>query len=196
MTEWRSFFELLGMLLTQPRTGVLLILLITAAIIDWRTFRIPNWLSGSGLLFALSYSAAVPPYLHASWMWAPTGMLIAFLLTVPLYPIRVMGAGDVKLMAMVGAFLGPFGALYSVLFTSIIAGLSAIGFAVTNKVFHRFLVNVKNIIRGIVASSTGNENWSQALDLAENASVGRVAHAVNIALGTSTYLIAQQFALI
>lgn len=196
MTEWYSFFELLGMLVTQPRTGVLLLVLITAAIIDWKTFRIPNWLSGSGIIFGLSYNAAFPPYLHAGWGWAPTGMLIGFLVTIPFYSIRVIGAGDVKLMAMVGSFLGPGGTLYALLFTSIIAGFSAVGFAVTNHVLARLLTNVKHIVRGVVALSTGTGTWHRGLYLAENNSVGRMAYGINIALGTSTYVVAQQFGLI
>jgi prepilin peptidase CpaA len=109
MDELRSFFELLGMLVTDPRTGVLLVLLAAAAVCDYRTFRIPNLITGGGIAFALVYNSVVTPEWHADWSWAPAGMLLGFGAMLPMYAIRAMGAGDVKLMAMVGAFLGASG---------------------------------------------------------------------------------------
>src|SRR6478609_3396922 len=53
MQNFYAFLELMGMLVTDPRTGVLIGLLVVAAISDWRTYRIPNWLTGGGLVFGL-----------------------------------------------------------------------------------------------------------------------------------------------
>ncbi len=41
-------------------------------------------------------------------LWkALAGLGLGLLIMLPLYMLRALGAGDVKLMAMVGAFLGP-----------------------------------------------------------------------------------------
>ncbi len=59
---------------------------------------------------------AAGPWLAALTHWF-TGLLAGFFLLLPLYLLRGMAAGDVKLMAMVGAFLGPQAALHVALLT-------------------------------------------------------------------------------
>ena len=103
--EFKALLELVGMLLTDPRIAVLFTLLIFAAVI-FRSYRIPNWLTASGTAFALVYSIAAPGSGHTGFLWAIEGMLLGFLVLLPFYLLKIMGAGDVKLMAMTGAFLG------------------------------------------------------------------------------------------
>lgn len=93
----------LTMLVTDPRTGVLLALLIIAAVIDYRTHKIPNWLTMGGAAFALIYEATIPFSLQHGFLWALGGFALGFLILLPLRVLKVMGAGDVKLMAMAGA---------------------------------------------------------------------------------------------
>ena len=91
---------------------VLVLLLIVAAAIDVRTMRIPNWLTVTGAVMGLGLSAAIPwQELGPRWaldgfLWALGGMAAGLVLLLPLYALHVMGAGDVKLMGMVGAFVG------------------------------------------------------------------------------------------
>jgi prepilin peptidase CpaA len=190
MNEFHSLLELLGMLITDPRTGVLIILLATAAWHDYRTFKIPNWLCGGGTVFALIYNAIVPPYFHAAWWWAPAGMMVGFGATLPLYLLRAMGAGDVKLMATVGAFLGASGAANSFLYSAIIAGIAALAFAASNGLLIRMLKNVRSTLQSMAWSAIGGVRPSAHLDAAE--SVGKLAYGISIAIGTTIYVVAQQ----
>ena len=82
----------------------LLALVICAAISDAKSRRIPNWLSGFGLIAAFTLHIAQNG-LHGAW-FAAQGMVAAFAFYMVLYLIRALGAGDVKLMAAVGAFAG------------------------------------------------------------------------------------------
>jgi Flp pilus assembly protein protease CpaA len=126
MAELRALLELLSMLVTDPRTGVLLALLAVAAVSDYRSFRIPNLVTGGGILFALVYNTVVRPAMHTDWTWAPAGMLLGFGAMLPMYLLRIMGAGDVKLMAMVGAFLGAAATATALLFCVVTAGVAVV----------------------------------------------------------------------
>jgi prepilin peptidase CpaA len=194
MAELHSFFELLGMLVTDPRTGVLLVLLVAAAVSDYRTFRIPNWITGGGILFALAYNGAVPPVWHAGWTWAPAGMLLGFGAMLPMYAIRAMGAGDVKLMAMVGAFLGLSGTAYALLFCVVTGGGAALAYALHKRVLGHMFANAGGVMRGMLWSALASGN--PRLQPGAMQSVGKLAYGISIAVGTTSYLVAQQFNLV
>jgi prepilin peptidase CpaA len=176
MDERRAFFELLGMLVTDPRTGVLLALLAAAAV---------------GILFALVYNTVVPPVWHAGWTWAPAGMLLGFGAMLPMYAMRAMGAGDVKLMAMVGAFLGAAGTASALLFCVLTGGLAALGFALHKRVMGQMLTNTGGVLRGMLWSSVAGAG--PRLQPGAMPSVGKLAYGISIAMGTTIYLVAQQF---
>src|SRR5579875_1997618 len=78
---------------------------LLAGIWDWRSRRIPNWLTLAGVAAGISMNAlfAGQPGVQASIF----GLLVAMGIYVPLYLLRGMGAGDVKLMAALGAIAGP-----------------------------------------------------------------------------------------
>src|ERR1700693_231262 len=84
---------------------IVLVLLVTrAAIYDIRFRRIPNWLVLTGLVLGLGLNTFL-----FRWSGARASLLgigLAFLIYFPLYLMRGMGAGDVKLMAAIGAIVG------------------------------------------------------------------------------------------
>ena len=86
-----------------------LVLLAIAAIIDARSRRIPNWLTLlmalSGVLNALVWGHPTSP--TAAFLGLLTGLGI---LLIP-FALGAMGGGDVKMLAGVGAWLGPMATL-------------------------------------------------------------------------------------
>jgi prepilin signal peptidase PulO-like enzyme (type II secretory pathway) len=78
--------------------------LAAAVVIDVRTRRIPNWLTGG--LAAGGFGLAFGGGSVTPWQ-ALLGLALGLALMLPGHVIGATGAGDVKLMAAVGAFLGP-----------------------------------------------------------------------------------------
>ena len=102
-------------------SGTLIIMLLGAAIVDVMTHRIPNALIGPALVVALT-TAAITAGGHGLIM-AVSGLAVGLGMLLPLHILGGMGAGDVKLLGVSGAFLGPVGALTAALATFIVGGV-------------------------------------------------------------------------
>jgi|SRR6185369_315605 len=181
-----SLLDLPAMLAANPRIGVLIVLLVAAAVIDYRSYRIPNWLTVGGMLLGLACSAILPSPDHTGLVWALGGLAVGFGVMLPLYALRILGAGDVKLMAMAGAFLGAFGTLYAILFTFIAGGVLAVALALTHGALLRMLGNVKNVVQFMTFSIMGGVR--PAAPIEAGASIGRLPYGISITAGTIAYL--------
>lgn len=83
--------------------------LVAAAVVwDVRRRRIPNWLTASGAAFALILNVWLDGLAGLGLVAGGTAVGMAALL--PGFFLGATGAGDVKLMAAAGGFLGPYGA--------------------------------------------------------------------------------------
>jgi prepilin peptidase CpaA len=190
MQEFDSILELLAMLLREPRTGVLFALLAIASFSDYFTYKIPNWLTVGGMLFGLAYNTAVPFSTQHGFVWALGGLLVGFFIMLPSYGLRIMGAGDVKLMAMVGACLGLTDTLYAVLFSFIVGGIAALGFALANRALTRMLVNVRNIGQMFIFSALSGFRPEAQMETGK--SVGKLPYGICISIGTIASVMAKQ----
>jgi len=103
----------------------LLGMLTYAAVVDVRSRRIPNWLSLTviitGILQAALIKGGVTPGRSL------LGMLVGFVVPFALYAVGALGAGDVKLLAGVGAWVGPWPVVLIILVAAIIGGVFAVG---------------------------------------------------------------------
>ena len=103
-------------------------LLALACISDLRTRRIPNALTFSAAACALLFHLITGGWTAAAWSLG--GCLLGAVLFFPMFALRGMGAGDVKLLAAVGAWLGPSEVAIATLATSIAGGVIAVVVAV------------------------------------------------------------------
>ena len=109
---------------TQIVLAITLAVVWTAAWIDLRTFKIPNALSVLGVTAGLVIQTASAGIEGLGDSLAGFSMALALLF--PLYLMGRAGAGDVKLMAAVGALLGPKQFLWALLLVIMAGGVLAI----------------------------------------------------------------------
>ena len=108
-----------------PTFGWAAAFLALAVAADVRAHRIPNLLTLPALILALALS----PVLGATpgWTQAFAGAGLGFVLLLAPYALGGMGAGDVKALMVVGAWLGPQALLASTAWALIVGALLAAG---------------------------------------------------------------------
>lgn len=178
--------------------SILAILLGLAAWQDIKQHRIPNKIVFVGVVLGFLFNGLLPQGLGFNspapgglgWLAALAGLGMGLALLLPIYWLRAMGAGDVKLMAMVGAFLGSADVLGAVLATFIAGGVMALTVVLWSKQLGQMLQNIKLILLGgLVKMSAGQLPLMNDLPV----SVGKLPYAVAITVGTLGYLIWQRF---
>lgn len=106
----------------------MLALVATAAVTDFRARRIPNWLTVTVALSGLGQS--VTPWAVTSPAVSIYGLLAGFVVTFLLYIVGGRGAGDVKLTAGIGAWLGPWPVLIVLAAAAVVSLVIAVGLSI------------------------------------------------------------------
>lgn len=165
--------------------------LLGAIVTDLQSRRVPNKLILVGTLaalviHALSVLAGSTPLAGTAWWSSPAGAAVGFALLLPLHLLRAMGAGDVKLMAMVGAFIGPACVASAALYTLLAGGLLALLFMLGRGVAVQTLVN----IRFMLTDQALRRRSGQSVRLPPlQTTAARLPYAVAIAVGTGAALV-------
>lgn len=122
---------------------------LSAALLDWRLRRIPNWLTVSGLLLGVAVHTVINGW-HGTLFALEGALLVLVLLLAPVLT-RVLGAGDWKLMGAVGAFLGPVLVLFVLLCSFLASGLMAFVQMMRGGRLVETFRNMMVLVRGIFA---------------------------------------------
>ena len=151
---------------------------ITAAFIDVRQHRIPNWVTypaiAMGILLRCSF---------LGWRGlasALAGCLIAGGLVLVFYLVRAMGAGDVKLLAAIGSLVGPSHAVMVLIATAIAGGVLALVYVLFRR---RFATTLRNVGSVLMFHSWSGLKSDPEFNL-DNPSALRMPYGLAIATGT------------
>ena len=159
---------------------------LIAGWIDFRTHKIPNWLTVPGLAAAIALRAAL-----SGWTGAKAsleGALLALMVLLPLVLLRALGAGDWKLMGALGAFLGPWMFLFVLLGSIFVSGLMAIVEMMRTRRVKETFQNVLVLVHGFISFGL-RANPEISLD---NPQLLKLPFGVAVAISTLLCFIAAQ----
>ena len=128
----------------SPHDAAALAVALVACAFDlWRQ-RIPNALTLGAA--AVAFIAALASGGVGGLGSSAAGWLTGLLLFLPFYALGGMGAGDVKLLAAIGAWLGPLATFHTALYAGIAGGVFAVVVAVMRGCMRQTIANVRLLI--------------------------------------------------
>jgi prepilin peptidase CpaA len=157
---------------------------LVAGIYDILYRRIPNWLVLAALLLGFLLNGFL--YLGDGLLRSALGMGLALLIYLPLYMLRGMGAGDVKLMAALGALVGPANWIFIFIISALLGGILAVILTLAKG---RFLKTIRNVgfMLWEMAHLRPPHLRSEELDIKSPKAV-KLPHGAVIALGCMAFL--------
>jgi prepilin peptidase CpaA len=147
--------------------------LLVATVTDLRTRRIPNTLTAA--MAVMGFGLATAGVSGISPVAALAGLALGLALMLPGYALGATGAGDVKLMAAVGAIVGPAMVVMAYLFTGVAGGVLAVVIAIRRR---RLGATIQGTTR-LLAAPSDARNEIQATTVAS-----RFAYGPAIAIGS------------
>ena len=136
--DWHALF------VDHWQVKLVCVTLVAAAWIDGKQLKVPNWLTFPMVLSGLAVNAWI-----GSWSGlgaALVGMFVGLLCLLPLYSVGGMGAGDVKLMAGVGAWLGASITFAAFCVSAVVGALMAVWMVWRRKNFVHHYANFLTIL--------------------------------------------------
>jgi len=153
-----------------------LLVITVATFTDLRTRRVPNWLVfpflGEGIVvspwrhdwdgISRSFWRPVDWSIYRQGFWPGTlnnfnwhgleqsiaGMGLSLLIYGFLFWLGGMGAGDVKLCAAIGAWVGPVQMFWAMVFSSLAGGLMVLCWIAYRKIFRKLLLKAGSLVFG------------------------------------------------
>ena len=149
--------------------------------------RIPNGLVVAGIALGLVFQGAglfVSPGDGLGLGGALLGGCTGLLLFLPLVALRAMGAGDAKLLAMAGVWLGAAHIAQAALWTLLAGGVLALATALHTRVLRHVLANIAHGLMPLMAGRLHSRAGKGATG-SGFMPTGRLPYAVAIFAGTA-----------
>lgn len=157
--------------------------LIVAAVIDGWKLKVPNWLTFPMIVSGWIYSG-----IFFGWEgvgWSLTGTAVGLGLLLPAYAIGGMGAGDVKLLAGVGAWMWGTTTLFAFCVSAIVGGVIALAMIAVRRNWLHHGRQFLAIATEILVIRDPSELSAIAAD--RKSSMALLPYGIPIAIGTIAY---------
>jgi prepilin peptidase CpaA len=161
------------------------VVLILAAVIDGYELKVPNWVTFPFVLSGWLYSG-----LAFGWEglgWSLLGTVIGLALLLPMYAIGGMGAGDVKLLAGVGAWIWGTDTAYAFAWSAIVGAVLAVGMVVARNAWKRHATQFWVILNEIMVIR--NPEQLAAIAAERKPTMLLLPYGIPIAIGTIGYFV-------
>ncbi|MBS0207467.1 MAG: prepilin peptidase [Planctomycetes bacterium] len=157
--------------------------LVVAAVIDGWQLKVPNWITFPMIVGGWVYGFCVGGWEGLGFSLLATGVGLALLM--PAYAIGGMGAGDVKLLAGVGAWVGSVVTFYAFCYSAILGGVIAVMMVLYRRVWTKHRQQFQHIVNEIVTVRDPNQLAAIAADRKKTMML--LPYGIPIAMGTILY---------
>jgi len=169
----------LSLIYTNFALVILGFMLLFATVTDVVAHRIPNALLAPALAIALLVGVSAAGL--AGLLASISGLIVGMMMLLPLYIVGGTSAGDVKLLGVAGAFLGPSGALFAGLLTFIAGAALGLAFIAARIILPKLQYRLGEFsipfFNGTATHNTSNEKRGNAFAYAPAIMVGSMAAA-------------------
>lgn len=162
---------------------LLTVVLVVAAVIDGWKLKVPNWITFPLVIGGWIYSTA-----FFGWPglgWSLVGTAIGLALLMPAYAIGGMGAGDVKLLAGVGAWVWGTNTFYAFCISAIVGGVIALAMVFYNRQWSEHRNQFRSILTEIMV--VRNPDQLATIAAGRKGSMMLLPYGIPIAIGSITY---------
>lgn len=162
---------------------LLSVVLIVAAVIDGWILKVPNWITFPLVLSGWIYSTA-----YFGWeglAWSLFGTVVGLVLLLPAYAIGGMGAGDVKLLAGVGAWVWATTTLYAFCVSALVGGVIALAMVVWQRDWYHHKNQFWTIVNEIL--EVRDPNTLSTIAAERKSAMLLLPYGIPIAIGSIAY---------
>ncbi|ADB16747.1 peptidase A24A prepilin type IV [Pirellula staleyi DSM 6068] len=161
------------------------IVLILAAVIDGFELKVPNWITFPFIISGWIYSVAA--FGWEGLGWSLVGTVVGLALLLPAYSIGGMGAGDVKLLAGVGAWMYGTHTFYAFCASAVVGALCAVIMVLAKRAWKKHSDQFWLILNEIMV--IGNPEKLAVIAAKRKPSMLLLPYGIPIAIGTIGYFL-------
>lgn len=157
--------------------------LILAAVIDGFELKVPNWLT-----FPLVVSGWIYSLMMFGWAglgWSLLGTAVGLILLLPAYAIGAMGAGDVKLLAGIGAWMHSTHVFYAFCLSAVCGAVIAVAMVLCRRAWNKHTAQFWMIFSEIM--TIRDPNQLAAIAAERKSSMLLLPYGIPIAVGSIFY---------
>lgn len=175
---------------TMPQHWVIMVVcwlvsitLVVAALIDGYKLKVPNWLT-----FPMIISGWIASAVFFGWAglgWSLMGTAVGLGLLLPAYAIGGMGAGDVKLLAGVGAWVGVSNTFWAFAVSVVVGAVIALAMVIYRRAWRHHQNQFLGILTEILVVRDPNQLATMAAQ--RKSSMLLLPYGIPIAIGSIAY---------
>lgn len=159
------------------------LILVVAAVIDGYKLKVPNWITFPMIAGGWAFSAMA--FGGSGLAWSLTGTAVGLALLLPAYAIGGMGAGDVKLLAGVGAWVWGTTTFYAFCVSAVVGGVIAVGMVLHRRAWSKHRAQFEIIVNEVL--TLRDPEQLAAIAAERKSSMLLLPYGIPIAIGTIAY---------